>query len=79
VTGPRRGSLRLLRATAFVSTADRFAMPPMLIAPARALRVPLAGVALGTAVASVGAGAPAQTVSWRAAFLVAAAPDDRRS
>jgi MFS family permease len=33
----------------------------------------MSGVALGTAVASVGAGALAQAVSWRAAFLVSAA------
>jgi MFS family permease len=166
---PGRGSLRLLRATAFVSTADRFAMPPMMIVTAQSLGVPLAsvvhtagiyflayglmqpvwgivsdrlgrvrtlritllvaafataasagvstvtqlgvtrglagaafsaaipasliylgdtvpgprrqteitnlmtGVALGTAVASVGAGVLAQAVSWRAAFLVSAA------
>jgi MFS family permease len=169
MTGPARGSLRLLQATTLVSTMDRFAMPPMLLVTARALGVPLgsvvqtasvyflayglmqpvwgivsdrlgrvrtlritmlvaafataasaaatnvtqlgitrafagaafsaaipasliyvgdtvpgdrrqpeitnlmAGVALGTAVASVGAGALAQAVSWRAAFLVSAA------
>jgi MFS family permease len=169
MSGPGRGSLRLLQATAFVSTMDRFAMPPMLIVTARALGVPLSavvhtasvyflayglmqpvwgivsdrlgrvrtlritmlaaafataasagvasvtqlgitralagaafsaaipasliyvgdtvpgarrqpeitnlmsGVALGTALASVGAGALAQAVSWRAAFLVTAA------
>jgi MFS family permease len=33
----------------------------------------MAGVALGTAIASAGAGALAQAVSWRAAFLVTAA------
>jgi MFS family permease len=168
MTGPSGGSLRLLQATTFVSTMDRFAMPPMLLVTARALGVPLGsvvqtasiyflayglmqpiwgivsdrigrvrtlrstmlvaafataasaavtnvtqlgitralagaafsaaipasliyvgdtvpgerrqpeitnlmgGVALGTAVASVGAGALAQTVSWRASFLVSA-------
>lgn len=36
--------LRLLQLTAFVSTLDRFAMPPMLIAIARDLDVPLAQV-----------------------------------
>jgi predicted MFS family arabinose efflux permease len=44
MNGPARGSLRLLQATAFVSTLDRFAMPPMLIVTARALGVPLASV-----------------------------------
>lgn len=34
----------MLQATAFVSTMDRFAMPPMLIVTARALGVPLAAV-----------------------------------
>jgi MFS family permease len=162
-------ALRLLQATTFVSTVDRFAMPPMLLVTARSLGVPLSsvvqtasiyflayglmqpvwgivsdrigrvrtlritmlfaafataasaavgtvtqlgvaralagaafsaaipasliyvgdtvpgerrqpavtslmsGVALGTAVASVGAGALAQAVSWRAPFLVSAA------
>jgi predicted MFS family arabinose efflux permease len=36
--------LRLLQATAFVSTADRFAMAPMLIVMAHALGVPLSAV-----------------------------------
>jgi predicted MFS family arabinose efflux permease len=168
-SGPSRSSLRLLQVTAFVSTIDRFAMPPMLLAISRDLGVPLhsvvttagiyyltygamqpvwgmvsdrlgrvrtlrltlvlagvataasaavggitgltiarglagaffaaafpasliylgdtvpsvrrqqeiagllVGVALGTAVASVGAGALAQLVSWRAAFLVTGA------
>ncbi|MFI5889896.1 MFS transporter [Actinoplanes sp. NPDC051513] len=36
--------LRLLQATTFVSTMDRFAMPPMLIITARSLGVPLAAV-----------------------------------
>jgi MFS family permease len=168
MTAPSRGSLRLLQATTFVSTLDRFAMPPMLVIMSGALGVPLAtvvrtaglyflayglmqpvwgvvsdrlgrvrtlrlslllaglasaasalsatvtqlgitravagaffaaaipasliyvgdtvpggrrqteitnlmtGVALGTALASVGAGALAQTASWRAAFLVSA-------
>ena len=40
-----RGSLRLLQLTAFVSTLDRFAMPPMLLAIAADLRVPLGQVA----------------------------------
>jgi predicted MFS family arabinose efflux permease len=169
MTGPSREGLRLLQATTFVSTVDRFAMPPMLLVMAHALGVPLgsvvraagiyflayglmqpvwgivsdrigrvrtlrismlvaafataasaaavnvtqlgitrafagaafsaaipagliyvgdtvpgerrqpeitnlmAGVALGTAVASVGAGALAQAASWRASFLVSAA------
>lgn len=37
----RPSPLRLLQLTAFVSTLDRFAMPPMLIAMARDLDVPL--------------------------------------
>jgi MFS family permease len=37
----RLAPLRLLQLTAFVSTLDRFAMPPMLIAIARDLDVPL--------------------------------------
>jgi MFS family permease len=36
--------LRLLQATAFVSTVDRFAMPPMLIVMAGALGAPLSAV-----------------------------------
>jgi predicted MFS family arabinose efflux permease len=36
--------LRLLQATSFVSTMDRFAMPPMLIVMAHALGVPLSAV-----------------------------------
>ena len=40
-TGPTRASLRLLQVTAFVTTADRFSMPPMLIAISVALRTPL--------------------------------------
>jgi predicted MFS family arabinose efflux permease len=43
-TGPTRGSLRLLQLTAFVSTIDRFAMPPMLLAISRDLGVPLHSV-----------------------------------
>jgi len=39
--GPTRASVRLLRLTAFVSTIDRFAMPPMLVAMSRDLGVPL--------------------------------------
>jgi predicted MFS family arabinose efflux permease len=39
--GPGRASVRLLRLTAFVSTIDRFAMPPMLVAISRDLGVPL--------------------------------------
>jgi predicted MFS family arabinose efflux permease len=42
--GPTRGSLRLLQVTAFVSTIDRFAMPPMLLAMSRDLGVPLHAV-----------------------------------
>ena len=42
--GPSRGSLRLLQATTFVSTIDRFAMPPMLVLTAQALDVPLGAV-----------------------------------
>ncbi|HKO32882.1 MAG TPA: MFS transporter, partial [Candidatus Limnocylindria bacterium] len=41
---PARGSLRLLRTTTFVSTVDRFAMPPMLVVMAGALDVPLAAL-----------------------------------
>jgi MFS family permease len=37
-------SLRLLQATTFVSTVDRFAMPPMLLVTARSLGVPLSSV-----------------------------------
>jgi MFS family permease len=37
-------SIRLLQATAFVSTLDRFAMPPMLVAIAHTLDVPLGQV-----------------------------------
>jgi predicted MFS family arabinose efflux permease len=44
VTTPGRGPLRLLQATAFVSTMDRFAMPPMLVVIAHALDAPLAPV-----------------------------------
>jgi predicted MFS family arabinose efflux permease len=40
----RRSPLRLLQATAFVSTLDRFALPPMLVAIAHDLGVPLADV-----------------------------------
>ncbi|HEX3003009.1 MAG TPA: MFS transporter, partial [Angustibacter sp.] len=36
--------LRLLQLTAFVSTLDRFAMPPMLLAMSRDLQAPLAAV-----------------------------------
>jgi predicted MFS family arabinose efflux permease len=42
--GTGRGPLRLLQATTFVSTMDRFAMPPMLIVTAQALGVPLASM-----------------------------------
>jgi MFS family permease len=41
---PTRGSLRLLQATTFVSTVDRFAMPPMLVVMSAALDVPLAAL-----------------------------------
>ncbi|HEU4348505.1 MAG TPA: MFS transporter [Actinoplanes sp.] len=41
---PTRGSVRLLQATTFVSTVDRFAMPPMLVAMSGALDVPLASL-----------------------------------
>jgi MFS family permease len=41
---PGRWSLRLLQVTAFVSTVDRFAMPPMLLLIARDLGVPLSVV-----------------------------------
>lgn len=37
-------SVRLLQVTAFVSTFDRFAMPPMFVAISRDLEVPLAAV-----------------------------------
>jgi predicted MFS family arabinose efflux permease len=43
-SGPSRSSLRLLQLTAFVSTIDRFAMPPMLLAMSRGLGVPLPAV-----------------------------------
>jgi predicted MFS family arabinose efflux permease len=36
-----RGSLRLLQATAFATTIDRFAMPPVLLAISRDLHAPL--------------------------------------
>ena len=36
------GGVRLLQVTAFVSTFDRFAMPPMLVAISRDLEIPLA-------------------------------------
>jgi len=39
-----RSPIRLLQATAFVSTLDRFAMPPMLVVIAHDLGVPLADV-----------------------------------
>ena len=45
--------LRLLQATTFVSTMDRFAMPPMLLVTARSLGVPLSSV-VQTAVKSLG-------------------------
>lgn len=38
------GSIRLLQATAFVSTLDRFAMPPMLVAIAYDLGAPLSDI-----------------------------------
>ena len=44
MAAPARGSLRLLQATTFVSTLDRFAMPPMLVVMAGALGVPLAAM-----------------------------------
>jgi predicted MFS family arabinose efflux permease len=44
MTHPARGSLRLLQATTFVSTLDRFAMPPMLVVMAGALGVPLSTI-----------------------------------
>ena len=44
MTTPSRGSLRLLQATTFVSTVDRFAMPPMLVVMAASLQVPLTTV-----------------------------------
>jgi predicted MFS family arabinose efflux permease len=43
-SGPSRSSLRLLQVTAFVSTIDRFAMPPMLLAMSRGLGIPLPAV-----------------------------------
>jgi predicted MFS family arabinose efflux permease len=43
-TGGRLSSLRLLQLTTFVSTLDRFAMPPLLIAIALDLDVPLAQI-----------------------------------
>jgi MFS family permease len=41
---PTERSPRLLQITAFVSTLDRFAMPPMLIAMAHELNVPLSDI-----------------------------------
>ena len=43
-TGGGVSSIRLLQVTAFVSTFDRFAMPPVLIAIARDLGVPLSDI-----------------------------------
>jgi predicted MFS family arabinose efflux permease len=43
-TGRSASPIRLLQATAFVSTLDRFAMPPMLVAIAVDLDVPLSQV-----------------------------------
>jgi predicted MFS family arabinose efflux permease len=42
--GPGAPAVRLLQLTAFVSTLDRFAMPPMLLAIAHSLDVPLSEV-----------------------------------
>jgi predicted MFS family arabinose efflux permease len=49
---PGRGlsPIRLLQVTAFVSTFDRFAMPPMLVAIAHDLDVPLAQIVQGAGV-----------------------------
>jgi predicted MFS family arabinose efflux permease len=44
VTGGRLSPFRLLQLTAFVSTLDRFAMPPLLVAIALDLGVPLSSV-----------------------------------
>lgn len=44
MTMPARGSLRLLQATTFASTLDRFAMAPMLVMTASSLGVPLSTV-----------------------------------
>ena len=41
---PARGSLRLLQATTFASTLDRFAMPPMLVIMAASFEAPLSTV-----------------------------------
>jgi predicted MFS family arabinose efflux permease len=41
---PARSPIRLLQLTTFVSTLDRFAMPPMLVVIARDLDVPLASI-----------------------------------
>lgn len=43
-TSEPRSPIRLLQTTAFVSTLDRFAMPPMLVAIAHDLGVPLSSV-----------------------------------
>ena len=43
-TGDDTGAIRLLQLTAFVSTFDRFAMPPMLVAISRDLDVPLSQI-----------------------------------
>lgn len=44
VGGGRASPIRLLQATAFVATFDRFAMPPVLVAIARDLGVPLSQI-----------------------------------
>jgi predicted MFS family arabinose efflux permease len=46
VSKRERSPIRLLQATAFVSTLDRFAMPPMLVVIAHDLGVPLADIVL---------------------------------
>jgi MFS family permease len=47
-SGLNRSAIRLLQLTALVSTLDRFAMPPMLVAISRDLNLPLSAV-VGTA------------------------------
>lgn len=49
-SGLNRSAIRLLQLTALVSTLDRFAMPPMLVAISRDLNLPLS-----TVVAAAGA------------------------
>jgi predicted MFS family arabinose efflux permease len=49
-SGGTTGAVRLLQLTAFVSTFDRFAMPPMLFAISRSLDVPLSVIVTAASV-----------------------------